>query len=277
MLDSHHHLWNYDPDQYPWIPPGSALAKSHLIPELIAATEAAGVEGTVVVQARQTLEESDWLLSLADDCARIKAVVGWVPLADPGVGQHLERLSHHRRFKAVRHVVQDEPDDQFILGADFNRGIELLQDYGLVYDILIFQKHLPPTLQFVDRHPNQPFVVDHIAKPEIHNGRIEADWKKGMKALAEREHVVAVKISGMVTEVRDEEIDPATLKHYFEETLEMFGPERVCFGTDWPVCLLRIDSYQEWAETMRGYVAELSEDERTAILSGTCSKAYRLG
>lgn len=276
MIDSHHHLWTYDPEHYPWIPPESALAQDYLIPELLENTDAAGVTGTVAVQARQSLEESDWLLSLSDECDRIRGVVGWVPLADPDVGQHLERLSHHRKFKAVRHVVQDEPDDNFILGEAFNRGIEQLQDYGLVYDILIFQKHLPPSIEFVDRHPHQPFVIDHIAKPVIHNGRLEEDWEKGMAALAERDNVTAVKISGMVTEVTDRDLDEATLKNYFDRTLELFGPKRVCFGTDWPVCLLRIGAYQDWADSVRTFVADLSEDEQQAILSDTCCAAYRL-
>jgi len=276
MLDSHHHLWAYNPEQYPWIPPGSALAQDYLIPELIENTDAAGVTGTVAVQARQTLEESDWLLALSDQCERIQGVVGWVPLVDDDVGRHLEHLSHHRKFKAVRHVVQDEPDDQFILGEAFNRGIAQLQDYGLIYDILIFQKHLPPTIEFVDRHPNQPFVIDHIAKPVIHNGRIEEDWKKGMAALAERQNVIAVKISGMVTEVTDDQLEVATLRNYFNESLELFGPARLCLGTDWPVCLLRIDSYKDWTDSVCNYVSELSDDEQSAILSGTCRAAYRL-
>ena len=276
MLDSHHHLWRYDPEQYPWIPPESALAQDYLIPELVANTDAAGVTGTVAVQARQSLEESDWLLSLSDESDRIQGVVGWVPLADEKVGEHLERLSHHRKFKAVRHVVQDEPDDNFILGEKFNKGIAKLKDFDLIYDILIFQKHLPPTIEFVDRHPNQLFVIDHIAKPVIHNGRIEKEWRSGMTALAERENICAVKISGMVTEVTNDTIDEVTLKDYLYETLEMFGAKRVSFGTDWPVCLLRIDSYLDWATSMRNYVAELSAHEQTAILQETCEASYRL-
>ena len=276
MLDAHHHLWTYDPKQYPWITPDSVLAGDYLIPDLLANTDAAGVSGTVAVQARQTIEESDWLLELADECDRIQGVVGWVPLADGNVEEHLDRLSNHRKFKAVRHVVQDEPDDHFILGAEFNEGIRKLRDHGLAYDILIFQKHLPPTIEFVDRHPDQPFIIDHIAKPVIHNGRIEDEWRKGMAALAERDNVVAVKISGMVTEVTDEAISEATLKNYFDESLEMFGAERLCFGTDWPVCLLRIDSYSQWANSVRAYVAELSVGEQNAILHGTCQRAYNL-
>ena len=276
MLDAHHHLWKYDPSQYPWIEGKSVLAQDYLLPELIENTTAAEVTGTIAVQARQTLEETDWLLELSDQCDLIRGVVGWVPLADPDVTEHLDRLSQRCKFKAVRHVVQDEPDDNFILGTEFNRGIAKLKDYDLVYDILIFQRHLPQTLEFVDRHPGQSFVIDHIAKPVIHNGRIEDEWQYGMSALAERDNVNAVKISGMVTEVTDSQIDDTTLKNYFEKSLEIFGPERLCFGTDWPVCLLRIDSYVDWANSVRGYVADLTGEEQHAILQENCEKAYRL-
>ncbi|HBM76579.1 MAG TPA: amidohydrolase [Verrucomicrobiales bacterium] len=276
MLDAHHHLWKYDAIQYPWIEGTSPLAQDYLIPELRENTTAAGVTGTVAVQARQSVEESDWLLDLSDQCDLIRGVVGWAPLADDDVGRHLDRLAQHPKFKAVRHVIQDEADDHFILGTEFNRGIAKLKDYELVYDILIFQRHLPQTIDFVDRHPGQPFVIDHIAKPVIHNGRIESDWQRGMTALAERDNVTTVKISGMVTEVTDDQIDEATLKNYFLESLEIFGPQRLCFGTDWPVCLLRINSYVDWANSVRDYVTELTTGEKNAVLQENCEKAYRL-
>ena len=276
MLDAHHHLWKYDAIQYPWIEGTSPLAQDYLIPELRENTTAAGVTGTVAVQARQSVEESDWLLDLSDQCDLIRGVVGWAPLADDDVGRHLDRLAQHPKFKAVRHVIQDEADDHFILGTEFNRGIAKLKDYELVYDILIFQRHLPQTIDFVDRHPGQPFVIDHIAKPVIHNGRIESDWQRGMTALAERDNVTTVKISGMVTEVTDDQIDEATLKNYFLESLEIFGPQRLCFGTDWPVCLLRINSYVDWANSVRDYVTELTTGEQNAVLQENCEKAYRL-
>ena len=276
MIDAHHHLWKYNASQYSWIEEDSVLAQDFLLSELSENTTTAGVTGTIAVQARQTLEESDWLLELANQCDLIQGVVGWVPLADADVAGHLDRLTQHRKFKAVRHVIQDEPDDNFILGTEFNRGINKLKDYDLVYDILIFQKHLPQTIKFVDQHPGQSFVIDHIAKPVIHNGRIEDEWRNGMTSLAERDNVRAVKISGMVTEVTNDQIDEATLRNYFAESLEIFGPERLCFGTDWPVCLLRIDSYVNWANSVRGYVADLTVDEQNAILHKNCEKVYRL-
>ena len=275
MIDSHHHLWNYSAAEYAWIPPDSALARNQLLEELENATSAAGVDGTVVVQARQVIEESDWLLSLADQSETIAGVVGWVPLIDPSVGNDLSRLAAHPKFKAVRHVLQGEADEYF-LRDDFHRGLALLPDLDLRYDLLLFQRQLPVAIQLVDRQPDLGIIIDHMAKPEIRNGKIDPAWKTGMAELAKRDNILGVKISGMVTEVLDPEIDEATLRAYFEETLALFGPERLMFGTDWPVCLLRIDSYQTWAEMVRGFVSPLSPDDAEAILHGNAVRIYGL-
>lgn len=275
MIDSHHHLWNYSAAEYAWIPPDSALARNQLLEELENATSAAGVDGTVVVQARQVIEESDWLLSLADQSETIAGVVGWVPLIDSSVGNDLSRLAAHSKFKAVRHVLQGEADEYF-LRDDFHRGLALLPDLDLRYDLLLFQRQLPVAIQLVDRQPDLGIIIDHMAKPEIRNGKIDPAWKTGMAELAKRDNILGVKISGMVTEVLDPEIDEATLRAYFEETLALFGPERLMFGTDWPVCLLRIDSYQTWAEMVRSFVSPLSPDDAQAILHGNAVRIYGL-
>jgi L-fuconolactonase len=275
MIDSHHHLWNYSAAEYAWIPPDSALARNQLLEELENATSAAGVDGTVVVQARQVIEESDWLLSLADQSETIAGVVGWVPLIDPSVGNDLSRLAAHPKFKAVRHVLQGEADEYF-LRDDFHRGLALLPDLDLRYDLLLFQRQLPVAIQLVDRQPDLGIIIDHMAKPEIRNGKIDPAWKTGMAELAKRDNILGVKISGMVTEVLDSEIDEPTLRAYFEETLALFGPDRLMFGTDWPVCLLRIDSYQSWAEMVRGFVSGLSPDESQAILHDNAVRIYDL-
>jgi L-fuconolactonase len=275
MIDSHHHLWRYSTDEYGWIPPGSPLAQDQLLPELAAATAAAGVSGTVVVQARQVIEESDWLLSLSDQTPLIQGVVGWVPLIHEEVGKDLARLSPHPKLKGVRHVLQEEPDEYF-LRDDFHRGLALLPSFGLRYDLLIFQRQLPVALQLVDRQPDLPIILDHIAKPEIRKGRIDPAWKAGMAELAKRENLTGVKLSGLVTEVLDDEIDDSTLQAYVEETLTLFGPDRVMFGTDWPVCLLRIESYQAWADAVRHYVSQLSPTEQQAVLAGNCTRIYGL-
>ena len=275
MIDSHHHLWNYSAEEYDWIPPGTPLAKNQLVAELEKATSAAGVEATVVVQARQVLDESDWLLSMADSTELIAGVVGWVPVVDENVSEPLGRLAAHPKFKAVRHVLQGEPDSYFLCD-DFHHGLSLLPDLDLRFDLLLFQRQLPVAIQLVDRQPDLGIIIDHIAKPEIRRGKIDPAWKTGMTELAKRENILGVKISGMVTEVRDDEIDEATLRGYFEETLALFGPDRVLFGTDWPVCLLRIDSYKSWADMVRRFVAELSSDEQGAILHNNAVRCYDL-
>lgn len=275
MIDSHHHLWQYSATEYPWIPPGSALARDYGIAELEASAQAAGVAATVVVQARQTYEESEWLLSLASETERIAGVVGWVPLIQDDVGESLARLAAHDKFKGVRHVLQDEPDSYF-LRDDFHSGLALLPDLDLRYDLLIFQRQLAVAIQLIDRQPELGIIVDHLAKPEIYNGKIDLTWKSGMIELAKREQVLGVKFSGLVNEVRDAEIDHATLRAYFEETLAIFGPERLLFGSDWPVSLLRDTSCQKWAEIVRRFTAELSEPEREAILHDNVVRCYGL-
>jgi len=272
MIDSHHHLWRYSKDEYPWIPEGSPLAQDQLAPELEAATSAAGVTGTVVVQARQTVGESDFLLSLADQTERIQAVVGWVPLIDESVGADLERLSAFPKFKAVRHVLQEEPDEYF-LRNDFHRGLVKLPAFGLRYDLLIFQRQLPVAIQLVDRQPDLPIILNHLAKPEARNGRIESAWREGIRELAKRENLIGVKFSGLLTEFPEGEADAETVAAYFHETLEIFGTDKVMFGTDWPVCLLRT-SYKDWADTVRGLSASLSAPEREAILTGNAARCY---
>ena len=275
MLDTHHHLWNYTAAEYGWIPGGSRLAQNYLLPELKEATSAAGVSGTIAVQARQTLEESDDLLALAGQTDLIRGVVGWAPLTNPDVDRDLERLSGHEKFVGVRHVLQEEEDDYF-LRDDFHRGLSRLPAYNLVYDLLIFQRQIPVATRLIDRQPGLEIVIDHLAKPEAQNGRVEADWRRGMKELAKRDHVRAVKFSGLVTEFAEGQIDPETIRAYFEETLEIFGPQRVMFGTDWPVCLLRIDSYLKWADTVRSLASPLSPDEQEQILTINGEMAYHL-
>jgi L-fuconolactonase len=275
MIDSHHHLWKYSAAEYDWIPHGSLLAQDQLLDELHAATSAAGVDGTVVVQARQILAESDWLLSLANQSEIIAGVVGWVPLIDANVNNELSRLAAHPKFKGVRHVLQGEPDAYFLCD-DFHRGLSLLPDLDLRYDLLLLQRQLQVAIQLVDRQPNLGIIIDHIAKPAIRKGQIDPTWKSGMAELAKRENILGVKISGMVTEVFEPEIDESTLRAYFEETFALFGPERVMFGTDWPVCLLRVESYQTWTDMMRRFVSSLSTEEQDSILHHNAVRCYNL-
>jgi L-fuconolactonase len=272
MIDTHHHLWSYSEEDYPWIPAGSPLAQDQLVTELEAVTAESLVTGTIVVQARQVVEESDFLLLLADQTKLIMAVVGWVPLIDENVSEEIARLSVHPKFRAVRRVLQEEPDGYF-LRDDFHRGLELLPSFGLGFDLLIFQRQLPVAIQLVDRQPDLPIVLNHLAKPEARNGRIEAAWREGMKELAKRDNLIGVKFSGLLTEFPEGEGDAETVAAYFHETLEIFGADKVMFGTDWPVCLLRTD-YKGWTDTVRGLTASLSAAERDAILTGNAARCY---
>lgn len=276
MLDTHHHLWAYSEEEYPWIPAGSPLAKNQLMPELEEVTSTSGVTGTIAVQARQIIKESSDLLKMADQSPLIRGVVGWIPLVSDEVESSVESLASHPKFVGVRHVLQDEPADYF-LREDFHRGLSLLPGHNLRYDLLLFQRQIPVAIKLVDRQPDLGIIIDHIAKPEAQNGRIEPDWRKGMRELARRDHILGVKFSGLVTEFpEDAQIDPATIKAYFEETLEIFGVDRVMFGTDWPVCLLRLDSYANWVETVTSLASCLSADEQEAIFIKNGEIAYQL-
>ena len=276
MLDTHHHLWAYDPGEYPWIPPESPLATDQLLPQLETVTSAAGVTGTIAVQARQVIDESYDLLETANQSELIRGVVGWAPLISPTVEKDLEALAADPKFVGVRHVLQDEPDDYF-LGDDFHRGLALLPSHSLRYDLLLFQRQLPVAAKLVDRQPELGFIIDHLAKPEARSGRIEAGWRAGMKELAKRDHILGVKFSGLATEFPDDDpIDPETVRAYFEETLEIFGAHRVMLGTDWPVCLLRLDSYGDWIDTVTGLVTTLSPDEQRKILTENGESTYQL-
>jgi L-fuconolactonase len=273
-IDAHHHLWEYNDRDYVWMTGEmTALRRNFLVPELKQVIRESGVEGTVAVQARQMTEETEWLLDLAGRNAFIHGVVGWVPLVDPDVSKYLERFAQNPKLKAVRHVLHDEPDDSYMLRADFNRGISLLRSFGLAYDILIFERHLPQTLAFVDRHPGQMFVVDHIAKPRI-KARLLSPWRERMQELARRENVFC-KVSGMATEADWKAWTADDLRPYFDAVLSAFGPKRLMFGSDWPVLTLA-GGYKTWMDTFRSFIAELSADEQESMRRGSAIAAYRL-
>lgn len=274
-IDSHHHFWDYSAEQYGWISDEMAVLKKDFGPkELLEHSKSSGITGVVSVQARQTIEETAWLLSIAKGSDLVKGVVGWVPLRNSDVQQDIEKYSHDDSLKGVRHVVQDEPDDAFILGKEFNAGVSLLKDYGLVYDILIFAKHLPNSIQFVDQHPEQKFVLDHIAKPTIRSEEFDAAWKSNMFELAKRPNVDC-KFSGVATEVRDAEWTSDLIRPYWDVALEAFGADRLMYGSDWPVCLLR-SGYSNWHDTVAEFAGEMSSSEQEAFWAGNARKAYSL-
>ena len=274
VVDSHHHFWRYSLAEYGWIDDHMAAIRRDFLPaDLRREMGTAGVDAVVSVQARQSVEETRWLLDLATQNPFIAGVVGWVPLASPTVAADLAQFVVHPRLVAIRHVLQDEPDPRFMLREDFQAGIRALRAYDLAYDILIYHRHLPQTIELVDRHPAQPFVVDHMAKPAIKQGTIEP-WARGMRELARRPHVCC-KLSGMVTEIGRPHWSLADLRPYFDVVLEAFGPERVLFGSDWPVCLVAC-GYARWMEIVQELIAPLSSGERAAILGDNARRVYRL-
>jgi L-fuconolactonase len=273
-IDSHQHFWRYRVADFPWIDERMAVLRHdylpwHLEPEI----RRAGIEGVVAVQARQSIAETEWLLQLAAQHAFIKGVVGWVPLAAPNAADELDRLHAGGKLKAVRHVIQDEPEADFILRDDFNAGIRALRPRSLAYDILIFARHLPQTIQFVDRHPGQVFILDHLAKPRIAAGEIDS-WATHLRELARRPNVYA-KVSGLVTEADWKTWRAVDLRRYFDVALAAFGPSRLMFGSDWPVCIVAC-GYAPWHAVVRGWIAQLSPAEQARVLGGTAIEAYRL-
>lgn len=273
-IDAHHHLWKYSSTEYPWMSDKmEVLRRDYIHDNLSAVTAAAGVTGTVVVQAQQTIAETEWLLSLAEGSKLIRGVVGWVPLIDAKVEAPLEEIARRPQLKAVRHVLHDETDDLYMLREDFNRGIACLEQFDLRYDLLIFERHLPQTIEFVDRHPNQVFILDHIAKPRIHEQVMEP-WRSNLRELARRENVYC-KISGMVTEADWHSWSETQLWPYMETVLSTFSAERLMFGSDWPVLNLASD-YGAWIEVVKRAADKLSPHERQQIMAKTAIKAYGL-
>lgn len=273
-IDAHHHLWKYSAEDYPWMLEGmDAIRRDFLVHELKQVMQEARIDGVVTVQARQSLLETEWLLGLARDRSFMRGIVGWVPLIDRAVGFQLERFSANPKLKAVRHVLHDEPDDFYMLRDDFNRGVSLLPKFGLRYDLLIFERHLPQTIEFVDRHPRVTFIIDHVAKPRIKD-RILSPWRENMQKLARRENVYC-KLSGMVTEAGWQTWTEASLQPYIDIVLECFGAKRLMFGSDWPVALVAC-GYKKWADVVERAAAGLSPSEKESLFGGTAKQAYGL-
>jgi L-fuconolactonase len=273
-IDAHHHLWRYSKEEYGWIAGSMApIARDFLPQDLQQALSSLGIDGSVAVQARQSLEETQALLDFAQQFDVIRGVVGWAPIASPELPSILDRFKAFRKLKGFRHVVQDEPDDAFLLRSDFNAGIAQLKQHGFVYDLLIFERQLPAAISFVDRHPEQVFVLDHIAKPRIRERALEP-WRSYIRELARRENVFC-KLSGMVTEADWAHWIPQDLQPYFDVVLEAFGPQRLMAGSDWPVCLLAT-THQNWFSTLREFISPLSVAEQDMILGGVAAQVYSL-
>jgi len=273
-IDAHHHLWKFDGKEYGWIDESMTVLRRDFFPsDLHKEMLDAGISASIAVQARQTVEETRWLLEMAEKNDFIRGVVGWVPLADPKVGGILDQFAPQRKLRGVRHVLQDEPDPNYMLRDDFNRGIRELAHHDLTYDILIFERHLPQTIRFVDQHPDQRFVIDHLAKPRVKSQAI-SPWREQMNQLAQRPNVYC-KISGLATESEHKHWTEEQLWPYIETVLSAFGAKRVMFGSDWPVCLLAV-SYLDWVNIATRAIAPLSATEQESFWAQTSIQAYKL-
>ena len=271
-IDAHHHFWRYNPDQHVWMTDEMEVLKRDYLPEDLAPLlQSIGFDATVAVQARQMIEETDFLLELSEQHDFIAGVVGWVDLCSKEVEGQLGRYAGRAKLKGVRHVVHDEPDDDFMLREDFQRGIAALESFGLTYDLLLFPKHLPRAVRLVERFPDQPFVLDHIAKPEIKDGKIDP-WREELKALSSSGPVYC-KLSGMVTEARWRTWSAGDFRRYLDVVLEAFGPERLMIGSDWPVCTLSGD-YAPVMGIVTEYVEPLGSRTTEDILGGNCARFY---
>lgn len=273
-LDSHQHFWRYSAAQYPWIPTGSALQRDWLPADLAVLQQPLGLDGSIAVQAQQSLAETHWLLGLADADPRIRGVVGWVDLQNDRVEEDLARLAAHPKFRGVRHVVQDEPDDRFLMRPAFQRGLRSLHQFQLRYDILIYPRQLPATLELVRAFPEQAFVLDHIAKPFIKDKRI-SPWKEQIQELARHENVCC-KVSGIVTEAHHTEWRTEDFTPYLDVVFDAFGPNRLMWGSDWPVCLLA-GNYAQVYQLAEGYVREKARWDSAsaaAFFGGNCARFY---
>lgn len=273
-MDSHHHLWHYTAAEFGWIGPGMQALKRDFLPnDLLGEMADSHVHGAVAVQARQTLDETRWLLACAEQNPLIRGVVGWLPIAQGDVASSVAQLGSPAKLKGLRHVIQDEPDDNFILDEAFNEGISSMLGTGLVYDILIHERHLPQAAEFAARHPRQVFVLDHLAKPRIASRELEP-WRSHLAALAAQPNVHC-KLSGLVTEANWSTWTLDDLRPYLDTAFELFGPERLMAGSDWPVCLVA-SSYRRWWETLREWMANFNPRDVELMLGGTAKAVYQL-
>jgi len=271
MIDSHQHFWKYDAARYGWIDGTmTALRRDFLPGDLAPLMRAEGVDGTIAVQARQDDEETAWLLDLASTHPFIRGVVGWVDLQAPDVEQRVERLANTPRLIGLRHVVQAEPDG-FLHRSAFHRGIAAVGRSGLVYDILIYARQLPEAVRFAAAFPGQRFVLDHLGKPDIRNNGLR-EWRRRLQEMAALPHVWC-KLSGLVTEADWRGWTPDTLRPYLDAALDAFGPSRVMFGSDWPVCTVAA-TYAQVVALVRDAIAQYSADEQAQILGKTAEGVY---
>ena len=277
-IDSHHHFWDLSRNEfdYSWLsaPENEAICKTYLPDSLLNHIQNVGVDKTVLVQTQHTLLENDWALQLASQTDYIAGVVGWVDLAAADIEEQVLRYKDQDKFVGIRHITQDEPDDNFIVREQVLRGLGVLEKHNIPFDLLFYVKHLHHAQQLGQQFPNLPMVIDHLSKPEIKGQRLD-NWEANLKDAAKFPSMMC-KLSGMVTEADWQAWKPADLKPYIEIVLEAFGPERCMYGSDWPVCELAA-TYEQVHNALADTVGCLSKSELENIFGATANRFYRLG
>lgn len=273
-IDAHQHFWIYQAEEYDWIDESMGRLRRDFLPgDLGPERQRAGFQGSIAVQARQSLEETRWLLELADGDPSVMGVVGWVDLCSPEAHSQLAAFARNSKLVGLRHIVQAEADDRFLLREEFLRGIALLEEFDLTYDILIYPRHLAVASQFVEQFPKLRFVLDHLAKPHVKAGEIEP-WATGIRALAKFPNVHC-KVSGLVTEADWKSWKPEQIAPYLDVAFDAFGPERLMIGSDWPVCLVAA-SYETALDVVSNYLRQFSSEIRDNVLGENARQFWKL-
>ena len=271
-IDSHVHFWKYTPEDYSWIDDSMMVIQKDFLPEDLAPIlDNNKIEGCIAVQAVQAEADTDFLLQLAQQNKFVKGVVGWVDLTSSKVEERLRHFSTNSFFKGVRHTVYDERGE-FMENPDFQKGISLLKNFGLTYDLLVFDYQLPGAINLVSNFPNQKFVLDHLGKPKVSQG-ISKDWSENIKALSKFPNVYC-KISGLFSEAENFKWDRASLNPFMEIAFREFGVERILFGSNWPVCLCAAN-YPDTYQIIENY---LNHDKELLqlVLGGNSQKFYEV-
>jgi L-fuconolactonase len=275
-IDAHQHFWKYSPDQYAWISDEmKVLKQDFLASDLEPVLKKQGYDGCVAVQARQSLEENEFLIEQSKQNSIVKGIVGWVDLLSYHVPEELERYAAYPVMKGFRHIVQDEQDPNFLLGMEFVDGVKLLDLYDYTYDLLIFEKQMPTAIRFLEKlSGQQKIVLDHIGKPLIKE-RLTNNWKDSIKVMAEYPSLF-VKISGLVTEADWKNWNADTFKPFLDIIVSEFGVDRIMLGSDWPVCLLAADSHKSVIDIASDYFKDFSKEDQDKVFGSNCANFYQI-
>lgn len=274
IIDAHQHFWKYEPTKHSWIDDTMAVIRKDFMPAKLKKVYLENnIDGCVAVQADQTTLENDFLIDLASKNNFIKGILCWVDFRADNINEVLEHYSKIKIIKGFRHVVQGEPDHNFLLRPNFLNGIAQLEQYNFTYDILVFPHQLGAVLEFVKKFPKINFVIDHIAKPYIKDGFYDG-WANLMLAIGTQQNVYC-KLSGMVTEADYKTWTSETIKPYMQLVLKAFGADRLLFGSDWPVCLVA-GNYKRVKELVTDFISQLSAEDQEKILGLNAVKFYNL-